>query len=87
MSDTHVLIQLQQHMQELMPTQLKPQEMLNRKEDEKQSPVKLSKLEMISFSGDKTRRNEFWDCFQSAVHINKMLSDIEKIAYLKGKLY
>ncbi|XP_053388626.1 uncharacterized protein LOC128551737 [Mercenaria mercenaria] len=86
-SDTHLLIQLQQNMQQLMSSQMKQQEFTNRKEAEKLSAVKLPKIDMISFAGDKTKWTEFWDCFQSAVHNNKMISNIEKFTYLKSKLF
>ena len=41
---------------------------------------------MLPFSGEKIKWNEFWDSFESAVHKNKKLSNIEKFNYLKGKL-
>ena len=39
--------------------------------------VKLSKLQLRSFSGDLTQWTSFWDSFQSAIHINEQLSEIE----------
>ena len=46
--------------------------------------MKLPELEMMTFSGDKLKWIEFWDSFESAIHNNKRLSDIEKYNYLKG---
>lgn len=86
-TDTHMLIQLQQNMQQLISSQMNQQELAKRAEYEKLSAVKLPKIDMISFAGDKTKWIEFWDYFQSAVHKNKKLSDVEKFTYLKGKLY
>ena len=48
--------------------------------------MKLSKLDVIPFSGDKLKWPEFWDAFENAVHNNKKLSNIEKFNYLKSKL-
>ena len=56
------------------------------REKELANTVKLPKLDMISFSGDKLRWTEFWDAFENAVHNNKKLSNIEKFNYLKSKL-
>ncbi|XP_053403171.1 uncharacterized protein LOC128558281 [Mercenaria mercenaria] len=49
--------------------------------------VKLPKLDMCSFNGDKLRWHEFWDTFNTSVHSNKNISDIQKFNYLRGKLY
>jgi hypothetical protein len=50
------------------------------------SSVKLPKIDMICFNGDKTRWTEFWDSFKNAVHNNKYISIVEKFNCLKGKL-
>ncbi|XP_045158803.2 uncharacterized protein LOC123524573 [Mercenaria mercenaria] len=51
-----------------------------------ENTVKLPKLDMISFNGDKLQWIEFWDSFSSAVHENDKLSSVDKFNYLKGKL-
>ena len=49
--------------------------------------VKLPKLEMIAYNGDKQKFKEFWDQFDCTVHKNTKLSKVEKFSYLKSKLY
>ena len=51
-----------------------------------QSSVKLPKLELCSFNGDKLKWVEFWQSFESSVHKNDSLSDIENFNYLRNKL-
>ena len=41
---------------------------------------------MLSLSGDLTQLTSFWESFDSAVHANKQLSDIEKFNYLNSLL-
>ena len=48
------------------------------KEKELASTVKLPKLDMIPFYGDKLKWTEVRDAFENAVHNNKNLSNIEK---------
>ena len=48
--------------------------------------VKLPKLEIPSFSGEKLKWAEFWDSFEAAVHLNTSLSEVEKLNYLMSKL-
>ncbi|XP_045206115.2 uncharacterized protein LOC123558301 [Mercenaria mercenaria] len=48
--------------------------------------LKLPKLDLTSFSGNKLKWPEFWDSFDCAVHGNDKLSDIEKFSYLRSKL-
>lgn len=48
--------------------------------------VKLPKLEISYFSGNKLKWVEFWQSFESSVHRNRNLSDIEKFNYLRSKL-
>ena len=45
--------------------------------------VKLPKLQLRSFSGDLTQWTSFWDSFQSAVHNNEHLSEIEEVQLFK----
>ena len=85
-SNTTQLIELQKNMQHLLDSQLKQQEVSNKKESELSSCVKLPKIELVSFSGDKTKWIEFWDSFQCAIHNNIKLSNVEKFNYLKSKM-
>ena len=50
------------------------------------SRVKLPKLHLRSFSGDLTQWTSFWDSFQTAIHNNEQLTDIEKFNYLNSLL-
>lgn len=86
-------IQMQQQMQQLFITQqeqIKQQhdtvEMFSQKKSNEIS-VKLPKLELPSFSGDRLKWSEFWDSFESTIHTNHKLSNIEKFNYLSSKLY
>ena len=48
--------------------------------------AKLPKLEVKRFGGGPCEWQEFWDCFESSVHNNEGLSDIDKFSYLRGML-
>ena len=48
------------------------------------SRVKLPKLHLRSFSGDLTQWTSFWDSFQTAIHNNEQLTDIEKFNHLNS---
>ena len=48
--------------------------------------AKLPKLEMKRFNGEPTEWLPFIDCYDSAVHSNSKLSDIDKLNYLKSLL-
>ena len=45
--------------------------------------VKLPKLTIKKFSGDLTKWVTFWDSFESAIHLNRSLSDVDKFNYLR----
>ena len=45
--------------------------------------AKLPKLNLPVFSGDVTEWMTFWDSYETAVHQNSELSDVEKFTYLK----
>ena len=51
-----------------------------------QGSVRLPKLEIQQFNGDKLKWCEFWDSFSASVHKNSSISDIEKLNYLMSKL-
>ena len=44
---------------------------------------KLPKLTLPRFKGDITNWNTFWDSYNSAIHSNPAISDINKFSYLK----
>lgn len=46
--------------------------------------VKLPKLEVRRFNGKVDEWQEFWDCYQSSIHSNPNLSDIDNFTYLRG---
>lgn len=48
--------------------------------------VRLPKLDVVSFSGNRLYWLEFWDSFRSAVHSNEKLAPVDKFNYLRGKL-
>ena len=48
--------------------------------------VKLPKLEVRKFSGRLEEWQEFWDSFESAIHSNDSLSNVDKFSYLRGLL-
>jgi hypothetical protein len=87
---TFQIVKLQNEMKNIFESQLKQHqeiiEIQTKKEKDNSSPVKLPKLDIILFNGDKMQWNEFWDSFESTVHNNKKLSSIEKFNYLKSKL-
>ncbi|XP_062582984.1 uncharacterized protein LOC134244753 [Saccostrea cucullata] len=79
------MIHLQARMQEQI---LHFQELSIQQHTPKTGPVavKLPKLELPTYSGDKIKFKEFWDAFEATVHKNPKLSNIEKFNYLKSKL-
>ncbi|XP_068717114.1 uncharacterized protein [Montipora capricornis] len=48
--------------------------------------AKLPKLELRKFSGDPINWHPFWESFESAIHKNTTLSDVERFQYLKSLL-
>ena len=50
------------------------------------SRVKLPKLVLKKFNGDLTKWATFWDSFESSIHNNNSLSDIDKFNYLNAQL-
>ncbi|CAC5425230.1 unnamed protein product [Mytilus coruscus] len=56
-------------------------------DEQNQAPVKLPKLEIMGYNGDKQKFKEFWDQFEVTVHKNTKLSNVEKFSYLKSKLH
>ena len=48
--------------------------------------VKLPKLTLKKFNGDLTKWTTFWDSYESLIHNNSQLSDIDKFIYLNSLL-
>ena len=48
-----------------------------------QIQIKLPKLELPKFTGDITQWQGFWDQFNTSIHENTSLSDVEKFNYLR----
>ena len=48
--------------------------------------AKLPKLTLPRYSGEPTKWQQFWDSFESAVHKNSAISNVDKFNYLKGLL-
>ena len=55
-------------------------------EDERRGSAKLPKLLLKKFSGDILRFQEFWECFDSAVHTNSSIDKVMKYNYLRSLL-
>ena len=73
--------------QEVLPLlELHPSIFEPRPPDTRSSRVRLPKLQLRSFGGDLTKWTSFWESFESAVHSNGELSDIEKFNYLNSLL-
>ena len=47
--------------------------------------MKLPKLELPTYNGDRVNFKEFWDALEATVHKNMKFSNIEKFNYLKGR--
>ena len=89
-TEMHQIMQIQGQVQELMVKQLKEQrEFFHRyeyKEKKESTSVKLPKLDLCIFNGNKLKWSEFWDAFECTVHKNQKLTNIEKFSYLLSKL-
>ena len=48
--------------------------------------IKLPKLKVKEFNGDSLEWLSFWDCFEASVHLNRTISDVSKMNYLKSLL-
>ena len=51
-----------------------------------QCVTRLSKLEVPKYSGDPLNWQSFWDCFESAIHLNPNLCGVQKLSYLRTQL-
>ncbi len=50
------------------------------------SKVKLPKISLPRFKGDPVQWTSFWDAYNSAVHCNSELTEIDKFNYLRSLL-
>ena len=48
--------------------------------------VKLPKLELMKFDGNVLKWQEFWDSFETTIHDNTSLQDVDKLNYLRAQL-
>ena len=48
--------------------------------------TKLPKLTLPTFDGDLLQWQSFWDSFESSIHSNSYLTDVQKVGYLKAQL-
>ena len=55
--------------------------------DSSASYHKLPKLTLPHFTGNITEWQSFWDCFESSVHLNTALSEVQKFSYLRSLLH
>ena len=82
-------IYLTAHMQQVLigQQQLQHQQInMAQSSNWQQGSVRLPKLEIPPFNGDKLKWSEFWDSFSDSVHKNTLISAIEKLNYLMRKL-
>ena len=79
-----ILRQMKQQQEFIEQQQHKMQE--QEKKKDKAISVNLSKIDIVSYSGDRLRWNKFWESFECTEHKNTDLSNIEKISYLRSKL-
>ena len=71
----------------LKPTEFEPDgERSFTRDLSKTARVKLPKLEVRKFVGKLEEWQEFWDSFESAIHLNDSLSKVDKFSYLRGLL-
>ena len=48
--------------------------------------TRLPKLRVPKYSSDPLNWQSFWDCFESAIHLNSNLSGVQKLSYLRAQL-
>ena len=83
------MVQLTAQMQQMLigQQQLQQQQISMAQSSTKQHcSVRLPKLEIPTFSGDKLKWTAFWDSFDATIHKNTSISDVEKLNYLISKL-
>lgn len=48
--------------------------------------MRLPKISLPRFDGDPVKWTSFWDSYQSAIHLNSDISEIDKFNYLRSLL-
>ena len=48
--------------------------------------TRLPKLSIPTFAGDTLQWQSFWDCFEAAVHNNRVITGVQKLNYLRAQL-
>ena len=77
------------HLPPLTPPQVQASLNLSQNSQSSQQKVvraKLPKLEVKKFNGKLSEWQEFWDSFESAIHQNDGLSNVDKFSYLRSLL-
>ncbi|XP_052233027.1 uncharacterized protein LOC127845891 [Dreissena polymorpha] len=91
-SENERLVTVQEQMKDMMNIQIHHQQEFmayvekRDKEKRNESSVKLPKLDLNMFYGNKLHWCDFWDAFDCTIHRNEKLSDIEKFSYLQSKI-
>ncbi|XP_052257124.1 uncharacterized protein LOC127862133 [Dreissena polymorpha] len=91
-SENERLVTVQEQIKDMMNIQIHHQQEFIKyvekrdKEEQTESSVKLPKLDLNMFYGNKLHWCEFWDAFECTIHRNEKLSDIEKFSYLQSKI-
>ena len=52
----------------------------------RETKIRLPKITLKKFNGDITSWTSFWDSFESSIHLNSELTDIDKFNYLRSLL-
>ena len=77
-------------MNTIVGSQMKQQNDFLEKQEEREkelaTSVKLPKLDMLTFSGNKLKWSKFWDTFENAAHNKKKIPNVERFNYLKSKV-
>ena len=75
--------------QMLTPAPLSPASIIQQEASQnspKANKAKLPKLTLPKFAGDPTKWTTFWDSFNSGIHSNEELNEVDKFQYLKSLL-
>jgi len=68
------------------PTEPPPSDSIPPKSTDSESRIKLPKLTPKTFNGDLTKWETFWGTYESSIHLNSTLSDVDKFTYLHSLL-
>lgn len=84
--DKLMAIEKETQMMRLKMEQAALENKLEKTEELHKTHVKLPKLDLMKFDGDMLQWQEFWDSFNSAIHLNKCLHPVDKLNYLRSQL-